>query len=77
MEDKNFLEYFHELASPDLAVKKQGAYKIVETLTVGDALSKPSDYSHLDEKIVKMLQKYMKGDLGESVSANLNFALKK
>lgn len=77
MEDKYFLGYFHELSSQDLVAKKQAAYKIVETLTVTDALGKTKSYEHLDAKVLKMLQKYMSGDLGAKVSTDLNYALKK
>ena len=69
MEDKNFLEYFHELANKDVGVKKQAAYKIVETLSVHEALGKDKDYSHLDEKVLKMLQKYLQKDFGDKASA--------
>jgi hypothetical protein len=77
MEDKNFLDYFHELADSKIEVKKQAAYKIVETLSVHEALGKDKDYSHLDEKVLKMLQKYLQKDFGEKVSADINFTIRK
>ena len=76
MEDKLYLSYFNDLASHDPATKKQAAMKIVETLSVSEALSK-HDYSQYDEKIQKMLEKFMKGDLGKEVSPDLNYTLKK
>jgi hypothetical protein len=77
MDDKLFLTYFNELSSRDLDTKKQASLKIVETLKVTEALEKHKDYSHLDEKVLKMLKKYLKGDLGAKVSPDLTFTFKK
>lgn len=77
MEDKNFLSYFHNLSSQELVTKKQAATKIVDTLTLTEALSSPSDYEHLDSKILEMIKKYLSGDLGDKLSADVNYTLKK
>ncbi|CDW85691.1 dna polymerase v-like [Stylonychia lemnae] len=83
MEDKEFLDYFRQLGPPsNLDQIKIGAQKIVNTLvaigTVSgrkgstDATSKTAEIA---EKSLK--QKYSTGDLGEKVSADLNYALKR
>lgn len=77
MDDVNFIDYFHDLSGHDLNVKKQAAYKIVETLAAAEALGSQKDYTQYDERIQKMLQKYMNGDMGTGVSPDLSYTLKK
>ena len=77
MEDKHFVSYFKDLGSTDVQAKKQAASKIVNTLILTEALSKPSDYQHLEEGVLKLIQKYLSGDLGEELSADSNYTIKK
>ena len=77
MEDKHFLSYFKELSDSDQKIKKQAASKIVNTLILTEALSKSSDYEHLEEGVLRLIQKYLSGDLGEELSADVNYTIKK
>jgi hypothetical protein len=83
MEDKDFLGYFSKLGPPaSLEEIKTASSKIVNTLiAIGsipgrrastDSSSKATD---LAEQTLK--KKYSTGDLGDKVSADLNYTLKR
>jgi hypothetical protein len=79
MEDKDFLGYFNKLGPPaSLDQIKQSAGKIVNTLvaiTTTTQRRASTDQAHEDaEKALK--SKSSTGDLGEKVSADLNYTLK-
>lgn len=81
MEDKDFLGYFNKLGPPaSLDQVKLAAGKIVNTLVAitqtGAQKSISTDKTHEDaEKAIK--SKYSTGDLGEKVSADINYTLKR
>lgn len=80
MEDKDFLGYFNLLGPPaSLEQVKSAAGKIVNTLvaiTSNQQRRGSTDQAHEDaEKALK--SKYATGDLGEKVSADLNYTLKR
>ena len=80
MEDKDFLGYFNKLGPPaTLDQIKQAAGKIVNTLVAITSTSQrrgSTDLAH--EEAEKALKgKYSTGDLGEKVSADLNYTLKR
>jgi hypothetical protein len=84
MEDKDFLGYFNKLGPPSTTDEiKQAAAKIVNTLVViGAAAStvkaSADNASKANEEAEKSIKtKYLTGDLGEKVSADLNYTLKR
>lgn len=84
MEDKDFLGYFNKLSPPATSVEiKASAAKIVNTLVViGSApvqrrASTDSSSKALEDAEKALKAKYSTGDLGEKVSADLNYTLKR
>ena len=83
MEDKDFLGYFSKLGPPSSQQEiKNSANKIVNTLVAISTVSNrkgsmDSTSKALEVAEAALKQKYMTGDLGEKVSADLNYALKR
>lgn len=84
MEDKDFLGYFNKLGPPSSAGEiKNAAQKIVNTLVAigsvpaGRRASTDSASKALEDAEKALKQKYLTGDLGEKVSADLNYTLKR
>ena len=83
MEDKDFLGYFGKLGSPStLAETKVASNKIVNTLlaletVAGRKASHDSSSKALEQAEQAIKKKYQTGDLGEKVSADLNYTLKR
>eukprot|EP00347_Sterkiella_histriomuscorum_P004007 403362109 len=85
MDDKDFLGYFNQLAPPSTVDQiKAASSKIVSTLVaigqVGGrkASTDSSSQTKEAEKAEQSLKKkYLTGDLGEKVSADLNYTLKR
>lgn len=83
MEDKDFLGYFNKLGPPSSQDEiKASAAKIVNTLvaisTVSGRRGSMDSTSKAQETAEQSLKaKYMTGDLGEKVSADLNYTLKR
>ena len=88
MEDKDFLNYFGELGNRDVAKVKQAANNIVGTLLaldtkVGrkasmDSQAASDDADRARSKAESALRsKYQRGDLGEKMTADLNYTLKR
>jgi hypothetical protein len=82
MEDKDFLGYFNKLSPPSsLDEIKSSASKIVSTLVAigsvpaGRRASTDAKATEAAEQAIK--SKYSTGDLGEKVSADLNYSLKR
>ena len=83
MEDKDFLGYFSQLAPPSTIDQiKTAASKIVATLvaigSVAGRKGSTDSTAKADDKVEKSIKKkYLTGDLGEKVSADLNYTLKR
>ena len=91
MEDKDFLGYFAHLGPNKSSQEiKQASTNIVNTLiasgaTVSVATNRKRASSHddKDEKVIKakmlakLQEKYLKGDLGDDMSADVNYTLKR
>lgn len=83
MEDKDFLGYFNKLGPPSsIEDIKSSAGKIVNTLVVIGAASNikasTDSASKANEEAEKSIKaKYLTGDLGDKVSADLNYTLKR
>lgn len=91
MEDKDFLGYFGNLGSSNTHDEiKQASINIVNTLLASGtsvALAtqrrRASSTDEKDEKVMKakmlakLQEKYLKGDLGDDMSADLNYTLKR
>ena len=83
MEDKDFLTYFTKLGPPfSPADQKSSATKIVNTLVAigsipGRRASTDSQSKALDQAEQALKKKYQTGDLGDKVSADLNYTLKR
>ena len=86
MQDKDFLGYFSELgAHSSIEQLKQASANIVNTLlAVGTVATRQRRASSMDEKdepkakkMQAFQQKYLTGDLGEGMSADLNYTLKR
>lgn len=79
--------YFGKLGSPNVVVVKQASNNIVSTLLaldtkVGRKASMDSEGSEEESKVKQkaeeaLKKKYSQGDLGEKMSADLNYALKR
>ena len=87
MQDKDFLGYFNELGpQSSLDQLKKAGTNIVNTLlassTVATKQRRTSDVDQAEEKrrvkkVEAFQQKYLTGDLGDGMSADLNYALKR
>ena len=80
MEDKDFLGYFSKLGPPSSAEEiKNSATKILNTLiAIGTVHGRKGSTDLATEKAENALKKkYLTGDLGEKVSADLNYTLKR
>lgn len=83
MEDKDFLGYFNKLGPPSsLEEVKSAATKIVSTLVAigsvpGRRASMDSSSKAAEAAENALKSKYLTGDLGEKVSADLNYTLKR
>lgn len=88
MEDKDFLGYFTQLGNKDVLKIKVAANNIVGTLLaldtkVGrkasmDSLALSEDAEKAKSKVESALRsKYQQGDLGEKMTADLNYTLKR
>ena len=79
MDDRDFLGYFTLLGSAKLTNVKQASSNIVDTLLtleskIGRKASMDSAQMEVEEKLKK---KFSTGDLGEKMSADLNYTLKR
>lgn len=83
MEDKDFLGYFNKLGPPSsLEEVKASANKIVTTLVAigsvaGRRASMDSTSKAAESAEQALKARYSTGDLGEKVSADLNYSLKR
>ena len=83
MEDKDFLGYFSKLGPPSSQEEiKSCATKIVSTLVAigsvaGRKMSTDSSNKAQEAAEQALKQRYTTGDLGEKVSADLNYTLKR
>ena len=78
MDDKEFLSNFDALANPSADIKIQSAKKIARTLLALDALPQHEKKSRLDRpELANFRARFEGGDLGASVSPDLNYALKR
>ncbi len=84
MEDKDFLGYFNNFGDKNIEVLKNSANNIVNTLLALDSnfvrkLSRDSTEDALIKQKAEnsLKQKYDKGDLGENMTADLNYTLKR
>lgn len=71
MQDKEFLGYFTQLGNTQPSMLIQASNNIVNTLLAVRKVESPS------EELVTLHKKYLTGDLGDSMSADLNYALKR
>lgn len=77
MEDKDFLGYFSKLGPPSSVEEvKSAAGKIVNTLVAISGV-KGADNKASESATAAMKAKYLTGDLGEKMSADLNYTLKR
>ena len=91
MEDKDFLGYFGKLEPENTPEEiRQASINIVNTLlasasnvTVATQRRRASSTDEKDDKVVKakmlmkLQEKYLTGDLGDQMSADLNYTLKR
>ena len=84
MQDKDFLGYFSALGPQSSAVElRQASQNIVNTLIAADTTAGKRRASSIDDndpkakQLAKFQQKYLSGDLGEGMSADLNYTLKR
>lgn len=71
MQDKEFLGYFTQLGSQQPAQLIQASNNIVSTLLAVRKVEAPTD------ELKGLMKKYLTGDLGDGMSADLNYALKR
>lgn len=83
MQDRDFLGYFSQLGSPSTTDIKHAAGSIVATLVASSTTTAKRRASSVDENdpkqknLAKLQKKYLTGDLGEGMSADLNYTLKR
>jgi hypothetical protein len=91
MEDKDFLGYFANLGPNKNSQEiKQASTNIVNTLIASGATvsvatnrKRASSHDEKDEKVIKakmlakLQEKYLKGDLGDDMTADVNYTLKR
>ena len=83
MEDKDFLGYFNKLGPPSTSLDiKAAASNIVNTLVglgsvPGRRASTDSSSKAMEAAEIAIKAKYTTGDLGDKVSADLNYTLKR
>lgn len=83
MEDKDFLGYFSKLGAPSTSTDiKTAASNIVNTLVglgsvPGQQRRNSGDSKTLAQAEIAIKAKYTTGDLGDKVSADLNYTLKR
>ena len=84
MQDKDFLGYFGQLGPQSTSAElKQASSNIVNTLLAAATTAGKRRASSIDEndpktkQLAQFQQKYLTGDLGEGMSADLNYTLKR
>lgn len=84
MQDKDFLGYFGQLGQQSTASElKQASSNIVNTLLAAATAAGKRRASSIDDndpkakQLARFQQKYLTGDLGDGMSADLNYTLKR
>jgi len=83
MDDRDFLGYFDKLGSPKVDIIKSASGNIVSTLLtldskMGRKASMDSAENKVKQKVEESLRKkYSQGDLGDKMSTDLNYSLKR
>lgn len=74
MQDKDFLGYFTQLGGGSPAQLTLASNNIVNTLIASSTAKHPEKES---EELATLMKKYLQGDLGENMPADLNYTLKR